>query len=103
MDEEAKGPDDKGIWTVKGTYVTEEGGKAQFTASVTLRGEVTMITPVSNDLGARQVKPTKRDQPIPLTDSLGIYTRGRRVLMAILLQGRLNEVKKWLENCRRCT
>jgi hypothetical protein len=40
MDTEATGPDDKGLWTIKGTYVTEEGGKEQFVASVTSRGEV---------------------------------------------------------------
>jgi len=44
MDEESKGPDEKGIWTIKGSYVTEEGGKEQFTASVTPRGEVLLTT-----------------------------------------------------------
>lgn len=51
MDQEAKGPDDKGIWTIKGTYVTEEGDKEEFTASVTSRGEVVMINHTSNDTG----------------------------------------------------
>lgn len=44
MDTEATGPDDKGMWTIKGTYVTEEGGKEQFVASVTSRGEVLTTT-----------------------------------------------------------
>jgi hypothetical protein len=29
MDEEAKGPDEKGMWTIRGSYVTEEGDKEQ--------------------------------------------------------------------------
>lgn len=49
--EEAKGPDDKGMWTIKGTYTTEEGSKEQFTASVTSRGEVMMTT--SNDTSGK--------------------------------------------------
>lgn len=36
IDEEAKGPDDKGIWTVKGAYVTVEGDKEEFDATVSL-------------------------------------------------------------------
>jgi hypothetical protein len=47
MDEEAEEPDEKGAWTIKGTYTTEEGGKEAFTASVTSRGEVVIITPHS--------------------------------------------------------
>jgi len=43
MEQETKGPDGKGVWTIRGTYVTEEGEKEQFTASVTSRGEVLMI------------------------------------------------------------
>ena len=42
IEEETKGPDDKGIWIVKGTFVTEGGNKEEFTASVTSRGEVIM-------------------------------------------------------------
>ena len=45
MDEEAKGPDSKGGWTVAGMFVTEEGDKEQFVASITSRGEVIMATP----------------------------------------------------------
>lgn len=44
IDTEATGPDDKGMWTIKGTYVTEQGGKEQFVASVTSRGEVLTAT-----------------------------------------------------------
>jgi hypothetical protein len=49
MEQEAKGPDDKGMWTIKGTYVTEEGEKEQFTASVTSSGEVLMTNLTSHD------------------------------------------------------
>jgi len=45
MDEESKAPDEKGMWTVKGSYVTEDGDKEQFTASVTSRGEVLLTSP----------------------------------------------------------
>ena len=48
MDEESKDPEEKGIWTIiwtiRGSYVTEEGGKEQFTASVTPRDEVLLTT-----------------------------------------------------------
>jgi hypothetical protein len=47
MEEEAEGPDEKGAWTIKGTYTTEEGGKEAFTASVTSRGEVVIVIPRS--------------------------------------------------------
>jgi hypothetical protein len=43
IDEEAKGPDEKGMWTIGGTYVTVEGDKEEFDANVTSRGEVIMI------------------------------------------------------------
>lgn len=42
MDEDTKGPDHNGAWTIKGTYVTEEGGSQDFVASVTSKGEVLM-------------------------------------------------------------
>jgi hypothetical protein len=45
INEEAEGPDSKGTWTMEGTFVTEEGDKEQFTASVTSRGEVLMTSP----------------------------------------------------------
>jgi hypothetical protein len=60
IDEEAKGPDDKGTWTVKGAYVTLEGAKEEFDATVTFRGEVTMIDHKSQVVGGKS--PSK--QPI---------------------------------------
>ncbi len=53
IDQEPKGPDDKGMWTIKGTYVTEEGGKEQFAASVTARGEVLMTNLTSHDISRK--------------------------------------------------
>jgi hypothetical protein len=44
IEEEVKGPDDKGMWTITGVYVTEEANKETFTASVTSRGEVRLST-----------------------------------------------------------
>jgi hypothetical protein len=44
IDEESKGPDEKGVWTVNGSYVTDDGHKEPFTASVTSRGEVLLTT-----------------------------------------------------------
>lgn len=40
MEEKAEGPDDKGAWKVKGTYLTEAGVREQFEATVSSRGEV---------------------------------------------------------------
>ena len=55
MDQKAKGPDDKGMWTIHGSYVTEEDGKEQFTASVTSRGEVIMmINPTPRDISGKR-------------------------------------------------
>jgi hypothetical protein len=50
--EDTKGPDDKGAWTIKGTYVTEDGDKEDFVASVTRKGEVLMntVAPQAADL-----------------------------------------------------
>jgi hypothetical protein len=45
IEEEPKGPDDKGRWIVKGSFVTEDGEKEDFTATVTGKGEVTMSLP----------------------------------------------------------
>ena len=42
IDEDTKGPDHKGAWTIKGTYVTEDGDTQDFVASVTSKGEVLM-------------------------------------------------------------
>jgi hypothetical protein len=61
IDEEAKGPDDKGLWMIKGTYVTEEGGKEQFAASVTSTGEVLMTNLTPHDIsGKRPPKHSRR-------------------------------------------
>jgi len=46
-------PDEKGVWKVKGTYVTEAGLKEDFTATVSPRGEV-LIT------GSTKSKPRYR-------------------------------------------
>jgi hypothetical protein len=51
IEDEPKGPDEKGVWVVKGTFVTEDGGKEDFTASVTSRGEVTMTPPATPKSG----------------------------------------------------
>ena len=40
MEEKAEGPDDKGAWKLKGTYLTEAGAREQFEATVSSRGEV---------------------------------------------------------------
>jgi hypothetical protein len=42
MDEEATPPNKEGMWTIKGTYTTEENELEQFLARVTSRGEVLM-------------------------------------------------------------
>lgn len=47
MDEKAEGPDDKGTWKVKGTYLTEAGVREQFAATVSSRGEVLVTTSTS--------------------------------------------------------
>jgi hypothetical protein len=57
INEEAVSPDSKGNWTVEGIFVTEEGEKEQFAASVTPRGEVLMAHPASHeDRGKRSPK-----------------------------------------------
>ena len=40
VDEKVEGPDVKGVWKLKGTYVTEAGTRTQFAATVSSRGEV---------------------------------------------------------------
>ncbi|WP_455284120.1 hypothetical protein [[Eubacterium] cellulosolvens] len=40
VEEKVEGPDDKGAWKVKGTYLTEAGVREQFVATVSSRGEV---------------------------------------------------------------
>jgi hypothetical protein len=54
IEEEAKGPDDKGMWTIKGIYVTEDGSKEEFTASVSSRGEVMMISSSPRNIGGKR-------------------------------------------------
>ena len=51
IEEDTKGQkDQKGVWTIKGTYVTEEGDTQDFVASVTSKGEVLMSSvPPSGD------------------------------------------------------
>ena len=46
-EEKTEGPDEKGTWKVKGTYLTEIGVRAQFAATVSSRGEV-LITSSSS-------------------------------------------------------
>jgi hypothetical protein len=40
MEQNVGGPDEKGVWKVKGTFVTEAGVREEFTATVSPRGEV---------------------------------------------------------------
>ena len=42
IEEKAIPPDKEGMWTIKGTYTTEENDHEQFLARVTSRGEVLM-------------------------------------------------------------
>jgi hypothetical protein len=60
MEQEAKGPDDKGTWTIRGTYVTEKGEKEQFTASVTSRGEVLKINLIPHGISGRRPSNIRR-------------------------------------------
>jgi len=48
LEEETEGPDAKGAWKVKGTYLTEAGVRAQFVATVSSRGEVLANTSTSS-------------------------------------------------------
>lgn len=60
IDVEPEGPDEKGIWSVKGTFVTEDGEKEEFAASVTSRGEVLMSNPTVQEIGKTTSRPRKR-------------------------------------------
>ena len=62
MEEETKSPDERGMWTIKGSYATEDGHKEPFTASVTSRGEVLLTTTstTQDTSGRRPSKFTKR-------------------------------------------
>jgi len=60
MDEEAKGPDANGVWDVSGMFVTEDGDKEQFVASITSRGEVIIANPTPHEVsGKTSSKPRK--------------------------------------------
>lgn len=56
MGEEPRGPNKEGVWTIIGNYVTEEGEKEQFKATVTSRGEVSVATINSVDTAGKQKK-----------------------------------------------
>ena len=49
ISDKATHPNEKGTWTIEGSYMTEEGDRAEFTASVTSRGEVVMTNPTLHD------------------------------------------------------
>jgi len=53
IEEEATPPDKDGMWTIKGTYTTEENEQEQFVARVTPRGEV-LMTNLRSQGGARK-------------------------------------------------
>jgi len=59
MEEVPKGPDKEGLWTIVGNYVTEEGEKEQFKATVTSRGEVSLATSAPVDTANKQRRFTK--------------------------------------------
>lgn len=52
-EERTEGPDEKGTWKIKGTYLTEAGVKARFTATVSSRGEVLITSSSSTKLKTR--------------------------------------------------
>jgi len=45
-----EGPDDKGTWKIKGTYLTDAGVRARFAATVSSRGEVLITRSSSTKL-----------------------------------------------------
>jgi len=47
VEEKVEGPDNKGAWKVKGTYLTEAGVREEFVATVSSRGEVRATTSIS--------------------------------------------------------
>ena len=53
IEEEATPPDKEGMWTIKGTYTTEENEHEQFRARVTSRGEVLMTNLRSQGVGRK--------------------------------------------------
>jgi hypothetical protein len=54
INEEAECPDTKGMWTVEWSFVTQEGDKEQFAASVTSRGEVLMTAPAFHEVSGKR-------------------------------------------------
>jgi hypothetical protein len=50
MEQKIEGPDDKGAWKVKGTYLTEAGAREEFVATVSSRGEVLTTSSSSTKL-----------------------------------------------------
>jgi hypothetical protein len=53
IEEKATPPDKEGMWTIKGTYTTEENEQENFVARVTPRGEVLMINLSPRDMGRK--------------------------------------------------
>jgi hypothetical protein len=53
IEEEATPPDKDGMWTIKGTYTTEENEQKPFRARVTPRGEVLMTNLSSKGVGRK--------------------------------------------------
>lgn len=60
IDEEVKGPDEKGTWTMHGGYATQDGGKEQFAASVTSKGEVRITIARSDDASGKRLSTSRR-------------------------------------------
>jgi hypothetical protein len=58
--EKTEGPDNKGTWKVKGAYLTEAGVRAQFTATVSSRGEVLVTSSSSSKPKTQQKKRSTR-------------------------------------------
>ena len=53
IEKETTPPDKEGMWTIKGTYTTEENEQEQFLARVTPRGEVLMTNLSSRGMGKK--------------------------------------------------
>lgn len=56
IEEEATPPDKEGMWTIKGTYTTEENEQKPFLARVTPRGEVLMTNLSPQVVGRKSAK-----------------------------------------------
>jgi hypothetical protein len=59
-EEKTEGPDSSGTWKVKGNYLTEAAVRAQFTATVSSRGEVLITSSSSTKPKTRQKKRSTR-------------------------------------------